>query len=565
METREFRTSANMIYHLVFSQAGTIAKALAELVMNAHDAGSDTVEITINNDGFKVSDNGQGFRSRQEIENWFEELGFDHSDDLHQQDGRFSRFGLGRAQIMAFAPTVWQTNSFKMQVDIKSDGLAYGLAENEPLVPGCSITGEWYSPLSFVELKTVQREFEELVAYAEISVLLNGQEVNKRNTKWDYDTETVYIRRKETGGLAVYNKGILIRTFPAYQYGSGVVVSKVPFTLNMARNDILVSTCKVWKEVREFLRDEASSRSRKKTRLSEDERQMLIDQLLAGEITLKEVEDSPLIEDVAGRKWKFGKLLRKKITVHTTGSSLAADNVHQSKLAFVLSKKMLEAFEADTAEELYETLKRLYLSDKPHWAHTPFSFVAIEQLIDSNNEYYQIVPDKKHTRVEKAALSALRHGMSSFSGATNAALDRPFNTPMRTLYIGESEHAHAWTDGATFIAIDRKYLRQHARDGMRGFIALANVIVHELCHESNSATGHDHGAEFFQAFHDVLCGRYTNSYGTGIRLSMARFLKIAQKEGLKLNRDELRDLDREVELERDVYTNDEPFIEMVNG
>lgn len=562
-ESRDFRISNNMIFHLVFSQAGTVAKALSELIMNSHDAGADRFELSIDTAGFVASDNGRGFRSRKEVEDWFEELGFDHSDELHQEDGRFSRFGLGRAQCMAFARTEWITNTYLMRVDIKERGISYELAVDQPHQDGCTIRGEWYEQMSFTDLKTTIRELEELVAYTGINVIVNGSKINRSNAKWDYETETVYVRRKETGGLAVYNQGVLIRTYPSYQYGSGVVVSKVPFQLNIARNDILQSSCPVWKEVRAFLREEAVSHSKKKMRLNDDERQMLIDQLLAGDISYQDIQGSPLLEDVTGRKWKLDKIASMPFTVHTSGSKIAADRIQQAKQAFVLSKGAMESFGVDRPEDLIPLLERILNSCKAYsWRHVHLRYVPIEDMLESHNEHYTLLKEKELTKVEKVTLSALRRGFPDLQRGVNYTLHSTFNGPERKLYAGSSDHAHGWTDGKSFVAIDRKFLRKHARAGMRGFIALQNLLVHELCHEKNSATGHDHGAEFYEAFHDVMSDD-TGYYGKAVRLSMAHFLSRAQKEGLKLNQSELRDLDREVEIDREVYDN-EHMLKMIN-
>lgn len=558
-ESREFKVSANMVYHLVFSQAGTVAKAIAELIMNSHDAGADTFELTIDKNGFEAKDNGHGFRSRKEIEDWFEQLGFDHSDELHKQEGRFSRFGLGRAQCMAFARTFWHTNTFLMGVDIKARGISYDLSIDQPQVDGCTVKGEWYEPMSFADIKTTTRELEELVAYARITVKVNGATITRTGDKWDHETDKVFIRRKETGGLSVYNQGVLVRTYPAYQYGSGIVVSKVPLILNIARNDILQSSCPVWKEVRGFLRDDAVTRSKKKPRLNDDERKLLIDQLVAGDLTYAEVKDAQLLEDIAGRKWKLDKVVGTLFTVHTSGSRTAADRIQQSKQAFVLAGRMLDSFGVDTPEALVSVLERIFKAGNAYpWGVTALKFTPIESLLQTHNAEYSLLKDGELTKVETVALKSLRYGFGLLQDAVHLALHNTYRRGnSRELYVGVTEHARAWTDGRTYVAINRAFLREHARDGLRGFTTLTNVLVHELCHESNTATGHDHGAEFFEAFHDVLCGSRCNSYGTSIRNAMSMFLKLAQKEKLSLTRNELRDFDREVDIERTLYDDDE--------
>lgn len=381
-EVRQFRISHNMIHHAIFSQAGSRSKALAELVMNSQDAGASRFELTIDNTGFNAVDNGRGFQNRQEIENWFEELGFSHDSELHQEEGRFSRFGLGRAQCMAFASTQWLTNSFVMSVDIKGQGLSYELKERQPTVHGCKVEGQWYEPLSFADLKTTVSELEELIAYIGITVTINGHAVNKRNVKWDFETDQVFVRRREHGDLQVYNQGVLVRSYPGYQYGAGLVVSKVPFTLNMARNDILQSTCQVWKEVRTLLKDDAIKRTQRKKRLNDNERALLIDQVRSLELKLDEVADCPLLEDVTGRRWRVSKLSMQPYTVHTKNiSKVAAERVHLSKQAFVLSKKTLTDFGFDSVEDLTEFLANFFMMG----GQNPPKHIPIDTLTHSNN------------------------------------------------------------------------------------------------------------------------------------------------------------------------------------
>src|ERR1700733_14420898 len=71
IETIEFSVDKDIIHSLISRQAGTLAKALLEAIMNAIDAGSTRVAVRLGATGFSVSDDGRGFRSKQEIENWF--------------------------------------------------------------------------------------------------------------------------------------------------------------------------------------------------------------------------------------------------------------------------------------------------------------------------------------------------------------------------------------------------------------------------------------------------------------------------------------------------------------
>ena len=79
-EKRKFSVHANIIYNLVSAQAGTLSKAVLECVMNSVDAGAKRVDIAVDADGVKISDDGQGFRSKAEIEQFFEVFGFPHEE-----------------------------------------------------------------------------------------------------------------------------------------------------------------------------------------------------------------------------------------------------------------------------------------------------------------------------------------------------------------------------------------------------------------------------------------------------------------------------------------------------
>lgn len=140
-EKRDFRMHPDLLWSVIKSQAGTLSKAFLELVMNAVDAGSDKVEILFDRNTFKVSDGGKGFTSRREIEDFFETFGTPHKEG----DATYGKFRMiGRGQIFSFAKNTWQSSAFRMDVDIKTLGLEYNLHENQSMVNGCVISGEFY-------------------------------------------------------------------------------------------------------------------------------------------------------------------------------------------------------------------------------------------------------------------------------------------------------------------------------------------------------------------------------------------------------------------------------------
>ncbi len=74
-ETRKFSMHPDLLYSVIKNQAGSIGKAILELVMNSIDAGATRVDITLDRRTVKVADDGKGFTSRQEIDEFFETFG----------------------------------------------------------------------------------------------------------------------------------------------------------------------------------------------------------------------------------------------------------------------------------------------------------------------------------------------------------------------------------------------------------------------------------------------------------------------------------------------------------
>jgi hypothetical protein len=70
----------DLLLSVIQRQAGTLQKAILEGVMNAVDAKASGVSVKLTSQAVEIIDNGQGFRSRQEIEQWFEVFGQPHSE-----------------------------------------------------------------------------------------------------------------------------------------------------------------------------------------------------------------------------------------------------------------------------------------------------------------------------------------------------------------------------------------------------------------------------------------------------------------------------------------------------
>lgn len=518
-ETRSFSVAPAIIYNLILRQAGSLGKAVLEAVMNSVDAEATAVDIVADRTSLRICDNGRGFRSRQEILDWFEVFGFDHMTPGN--DRVYGQFGIGRGQLWSFASTVWRTNEFVMDVDIKNRGLDYELVETDNLTPGLVIEAKFYDTLTTAELLSLEAELKDLCKYTATTVTFNGATISQdpAKEKWDFETNEAWIRLRESGPLAVYNIGVLVNKFPAYRFGaSGVVVTKPDqqLTLNMARNDIVVSDCQVWKKVAPFLKDKADKKSAsRKERLSEDQLATLVRRMKAGERFEPMMREALVITDVRNRSMNFSGFVNAlnralmKLTQAPEGDAVG-EKAHRQRLAMVLADKTLTRFGVESVAEFVEVLALINNNyegsgwdNKPlRWRHAGKVevFESLEAMNLGISESHDLIDRKELRPVEKAAFLALGRHHSNFAwmlrrtGLTDSE-------HCRVLHVGESQVAEAWTDGSSYVALERRMLRL-LNKGLAGALKVLYVLAHEYMHKEANTGTHVHDLEFYEQFHD---------------------------------------------------------------
>jgi len=561
-ECRRIRISPNAIWHMIEAQAGTLAKALCELVTNSLDAGATRVDVTLASKQFVVRDDGRGFATKAEIDKWFDDLCFDHTLEGNQR--QVGKFGMGRAQAWAFSSTVWRTGSFRMTVDVKRNGLDYDLDSGLDLASGCEITGSLYEKMSLSDVEMTSRELTDLVRYLAIPVYLNDKLLTKNpnSEKWTHITEEAYIRLRPTGDLEVFNLGMLVRAYPHHMYGvGGVIVSRMPLLVNGARNDVLVAKCPIWKRLRTQLTKEGVTRNTKSSRLTANGRQFLVQNMLSGDVALdREGERLKLITAINGAAVSiqqfaaavsFGKL---PVTTAQDDGDRVGERLHQQKIAFVLSHTCLEQWRVDTPRELINLLQLLRQQSVASGALHPaaadcwFHNVQIEDintLSSGFNTDYTLIDKKSLNADEQACLDALQQ--SSFN--VLVLLDCTFEErqTVRRLVAGDSDIAEAWTDGKTYIALRRSLLGE-CRSGLGGFLRIAGVLLHEYLHDQQDSCSHQHDHMFYERFHNAILSSNCYTLGSVANAMLDRYLTNLRKSDRKVPLRALRSLDRENEV-----------------
>jgi len=279
-----FELDPEIIHHIIYSQAGSVAKALIELIMNSVDAGAGAVILEITPEGFTCRDDGHGFASHDDVKRYFGRFGTPHREG----DATYGRFRLGRGQIMAHARTVWRSQRWQMEVDTRVMGYEYELTESGEIQEGCAISGDWYEPMSTQERMSCMQEIRDLVRYTPVSVSLNGNVITRKPEleKWDAEDDAAWYRLREDGAVSIYNQGVLVRHDPGHNWGvGGLIVSKKAIALNVSRTEILRKSCTVWKQTAAKFSElaQAFSDNTGSHRKTESRREKTARALLAGE------------------------------------------------------------------------------------------------------------------------------------------------------------------------------------------------------------------------------------------------------------------------------------------
>ncbi|WP_217281853.1 ATP-binding protein [Burkholderia gladioli] len=536
-----FELDPAIIHHIIHSQAGSIGKAMIELIMNSVDADARSVVLSMSKDGFTCKDDGRGFASREDVLRYFGRFGTPHQEG----DATYGRFRLGRGQIMAHASTVWRSNFWQMTVDTRSMGYSYDLDDlpDTTGVQGCDISGKWYEPLSDTELLSATQEIRDLVRYTPVSVELNGRTISRdpRSEKWDHEDEFAWYRVKVEGAVSIYNQGVLVRHDSSHQWGAGgLIVSKRAISLNVSRTEILRKTCNVWQPIAKQFGAMAREISAQlgEHRKTEASREKAAHDLLAGTENLLQVFASgEVITLLPGKRHLslFG-FLELNGRMHGGRASVAenafdipkGEAIAREKIAQIIHPVTLARFSCPTTEDFRDALERIMPIVRERWAALTreeryplhvwnIDGLAVPDFIDFTTLREAFV-ERTTIVLEKDALdretrrmwTALRWCLQQYAGLcaggrktrNRGAHYLSGDEHRRHILLGESNAMEAWTDGESYIAYNANIVRRLRQDPIKTAGYLFSLTEHEVAHQGDSIDcGHDEA--FYQRYHDI--------------------------------------------------------------
>ena len=558
--TRDFSVDKAILRNLILQQAGSLQKAIIELVMNEIDAKATRVDITISNTlrNITVSGNGRGFTSLEAIEKRFGTFGFNHDcEEEMALDRRYGRYGLGRGQIFAFGKTQWLTNQFGMTVDFQSwdpkvSDMPYTIQEFKTSQnDGCKIDIELYKPMAIFERNYLETDLKNMMRYTPQAVYLNGTQLNSNpeDVKWTAKNEHLRFKLSSggNGGLRIYNEGVFVCTLSHSRFGiSGDLTSVgMPFDVNMARNDIQQATCKLWAGVKAFLSPLAEKKSR--ASLTDEDREYLLKSFISGDKPYTEIRSIKLFRMITGSYLSLDAALgyaNGRITLSPTAFSNTGTNIHKLKQAAVFSPAILTMLNVNSLDELMCQLKTAFnmpintaRGGEGYYASLTMNqikackIIPYEQVTQAYKGICSTIPESELTPLDKCKLK----GLNTMNSAVAQLF---FNTSPRKIMVGDSDTALAWTDSVSYVAVKRELFKDVFSGGMPALLNMIAILIHEYRHDRSSAEDHEHDLDFYMGFHDLTLNRHRDMVQIAQK-SFVSYNNARKKSGIGVLKSEL--------------------------
>lgn len=557
-EKRAFTVHPGIIKHLIKEQAGTVVKAVAELIMNSVDAGATRIDMEFREDGtFTIKDNGRGFRGRSEIENFFETFGTPHVDG----DAHYGRFRIGRGQIMAYANTVWRSGNFVMDVrllDADAD-FGYTLTETTETHVGCQIDGVITDENLIRQVRHHglmndedrwfygdDGDFSSNVRFVAVPIYLSGELINTSpsSQKWSYEDEYGYYLFDKSYVLKIYNQGVYVATEDRRKFSvGGIFVSKKPLKLNMARNAWIEHECEVIRNLRSVARAEYIKSIENSKRISDDEIGAIVSRIALQNEEICENEafllfKTRFIPVLGGGRVSPGDFLEAtNFSLYDGRSSLIGERAISEGGIGLLMPVMFGLARLKQNEQTANKVLGLMCRLFRHWiANNGRYFISFDQIVESYSGTFKETADSELSPKKLAALNAVRYVGSKLKRLANDPSRR-----MRKFVAGKSDCASAWTNGFDYIAFDESALEQaYLTEGSGGIERLVNLAIHEFCHQAESSVeSHEHTLAFYTMYHNATL---SPDYGEAVRACYRRYLDLLLRGGNKLSSKERKHL-----------------------
>lgn len=498
---RKLGMHEKLLFDTIQRQAGSLEKANVEGVMNSIEAGGSAVYINLmvgkTTAIMNIWDDGRGIQSEQEIKDFFETFGTPHTES---ECTTWKQFRMGRGQMFAYGKNIWRTATFRMTVDIKNWGLEYEFESGLPYYNGCAITIELYkNPIgsyTYSSMETYKQAIQQQIRFVEIPVYFNDEQINTAPSicDWERTDKEAYYLFNVGSDMLIYNLGVFVQKIPVSRAGmGGVVVSRQQLKVNFARNDV-ISDCEIMQHINGIIKENRIKKTRQKRRvLNYSLRQATLIDLRDNGQNLTDVKTLALIPTAQGKhvSLDFIRKNKQQWCFASRGNDLA-DRLMEREQALCLDESILTDLNyTGHMSEFFTWLTKVsrYDSGYKDWETVERLYTDFDIISNGISDEYTTLSDKKLTVVERRIIKVL----NSFNCWNN-----------RIINLGYSERANAWTNGCSYITIDKSYLKRLTVTYPVHCNKLMVLLAHEMAHDCDTRGTHIHGPEFYENMVQIL-------------------------------------------------------------
>ncbi|MBI5041648.1 MAG: hypothetical protein HZB57_10775, partial [Gammaproteobacteria bacterium] len=251
-----------------------------------------------------------------------------------------------------------------------------------------------------------------------------------------------------------------------------------------------------------------------------------------GELQYDRFRDLKLVRDVHGRYHpvcKLAELHKLPLALAPADKDDIGKALHDRKLAFVLSPKTLEWFEVDTVRGLLDVLASRTGAQWLSQGYLNADVRDFDSLKSCVGGEYFVLKDDEVDATDLHALEAIRKASYQFPNLVGRA------NSSRKIFAGKSETSLAWTDGATYIAIEQGMLR-NCRQGLAGFLAVVMALADRYLYSRSSLDG-EPDADHLEEFHNLVSGPAAAALSTIAVDTFHAYIKTLRDKGIKIPRD----------------------------
>jgi hypothetical protein len=511
-ETHNIDANDSLVRSVIVDQADNLEKGWREAIQNGIDSGATKVSLDYDTDFSFVEDNGSGVElTQQQGLDLLTTMGESSKDaDDHASIGEF---GIGKGQIIAKGKTMFASGTTALLFDITNWGLE---ARTVPLSDAADIVAEQDPEWAHLILEkfgtagfydgmgilvkhypdevpsdtswrwddyegNLKDRFRFLESVRDTEVCLNGVcisngdprdvtangEPTHSTTYQSEMTGDVHIGvRHGNGDLTVHSGGIMVKDVQSRGL-QGTIVTERNLRLNFARNEIK-SGCPIWTQLNEVLVDIRAEVFDHAGHLNDDAREFYADRMLNKGET-QQHGDKEVFETASESYVSYNHVMEQAEIGYANKGNKAADRLE-------------EAFGLVVLNEDDGAVAKFAKDDNPD---KPGTFDAQDRASDEGI----------HTQFEQVDEYDLKPMQRKKLGVARFIAHQHEEVPdYYEVTFGESDVAHAWTNGVDSITITDS--ATESNQWVQWVPELWQTMQHEIAHRFSSKEEPSHGRSY---------------------------------------------------------------------